>query len=54
MTNAGELLHRLTGEVAAADQRIRPWVRETPLDYSPSLSKASRQRSNTPRNQSGR
>ena len=40
MTNAGELLHRLTGEVAAADQRIRPWVRETPLDYSPSLSKA--------------
>jgi threonine dehydratase len=40
MTSAGELLHRLPGEVVAADQRIRPWVRETPLDYAPSLSKA--------------
>ncbi len=40
MTSAGELLHRLPAEVTAADQRIRPWVRETPLDYSPSLSRA--------------
>jgi threonine dehydratase len=40
MTSAGELLHRLTGDVVAADQRIRPWVRETPLDYSPTLSRA--------------
>ena len=40
MISAGELLHRLPGEVVAADQRIRPWVRETPLDYAPSLSRA--------------
>jgi len=40
MTSAGDLLHRLPGEVTAADQRIRPWVRETPLDYSPALSRA--------------
>lgn len=40
MTGAGELLHRLTADVTAADQRIRPWVRETPLDYSPVLSRA--------------
>jgi len=40
MTAPGELLHRLTDDVHAADQRIRPWVRETPLDYCPSLSRA--------------
>ncbi len=40
MTAPGELLHRLTGDVHAADQRIRPWVRETSLDYCPSLSRA--------------
>jgi threonine dehydratase len=32
--NAGELLHRVRAEVDAADARIRPYVRETPLDYS--------------------
>lgn len=40
MTSPGELLFRLDDEVAGADHRIRPYVRETPLDYSPELSRA--------------
>ena len=40
MTSPGELLFQLDEEVAGADQRIRPHVRETALDYSPELSRA--------------
>ena len=40
MMSAGELLHRIRAEVEAADARIRPYVRETPLDYSPGLSRS--------------
>lgn len=35
-----EALQRLRDDVEAADRRIRPFVRETPLDYSPRLSAA--------------
>ncbi|HEX9166770.1 MAG TPA: threonine/serine dehydratase [Gemmatimonadales bacterium] len=38
--SAGELLHHIRAEVDAADARIRPYVRETPLDYSPGLSRS--------------
>ncbi|HEX9892832.1 MAG TPA: threonine/serine dehydratase [Gemmatimonadales bacterium] len=40
MTSAGELLYNLDTEVTGADHRIRPYVRETALDYSPELSRA--------------
>lgn len=39
MTSAGEVLYHLDEEVAGADQRIRPYVRETPLEYSPGFSR---------------
>lgn len=35
-----EVLQQLRDDVEAADRRIRPYVRETPLDYSPRLSAA--------------
>jgi threonine dehydratase len=34
------VLHRLRDDVEAADVRIRPYVRETPLDRAPALSQA--------------
>lgn len=40
MTSAGEVLYRLDQDVKAADQRIRPYVRETPLESAPLLSRA--------------
>ena len=40
MTSPGELLFHLDEEVVGADQRIRPYVRETALEYSPGLSQA--------------
>jgi threonine dehydratase len=40
MTSAGELLHGIQAEVEGADRRIRPYVRETALDYSPGLSRS--------------
>jgi len=38
--SAGEFLYQIRDDVEAADRRIRPYVRETPLDYSPGLSRA--------------
>lgn len=40
MTSAADLLYHLRAEVEAADTRIRPYARETPLEHSPVLSKA--------------
>lgn len=40
MTSSGEVLYHLDEEVNGADQRIRPFVRETPLEYNPELSRA--------------
>jgi threonine dehydratase len=40
VTAPGDPLTRLRDDVEAADVRIRPYVRETPVDYSPALSRA--------------
>lgn len=40
MTSPGEFLYGIRAEVEAADLRIRPYVRETPLDFAPVLSRA--------------
>jgi threonine dehydratase len=40
MTSAGELLRSIRQEVEAADARIRPYARETSLDFSPGLSRS--------------
>jgi threonine dehydratase len=40
VTAPGDLLYRMVGEVDAADRRIRPAVRETPLEHAPALSAA--------------
>jgi threonine dehydratase len=40
MISAGDFLHGIRSEVEAADRRIRPYVRETALDYSPGLSRS--------------
>lgn len=37
---AVEALQRIVADVGAADQRIRPLVRETPLEFSPTLSRS--------------
>ena len=38
--SAGEFLYQIRDAVEMADRRVRPYVRETPLDYSPGLSRA--------------
>jgi threonine dehydratase len=40
MNAPGEFLYGIRQDVDAADLRIRPYVRETPLDYSPGLSRS--------------
>lgn len=40
MRGAGDFLFHIREEVDAADARIRPYARETPLEHSPTLSRA--------------